>query len=169
MNTTSAASPGKSIAQPVHAWIVPGSVAISGRPGGGGRGFRVARRESDLNYYAEQGVTTIVSAMRSRASLVEYSQSGFGVRWHPLVDIFQGRVEIARLAEDVAETMAREPGAILVHTDRVSEWTAAISAAIRFRLGIAENMEQALEQAEADGFPVGGIARALCCCEEVKA
>jgi acyl-CoA reductase-like NAD-dependent aldehyde dehydrogenase len=28
---------------PVHAWIVPGSLAIAERPGGGGRSHRVAR------------------------------------------------------------------------------------------------------------------------------
>lgn len=153
---------------PVHAWIVPGQVAIGERPGGGGRSHRVSRRNDDLAYYREQGVTTIVSAMRSRHPLTEYARIGFGTRWVPMKDIVQGREAIAQLAEEVAVCMNREAGAILVHGDRVSEWTAAMDAAIRFRLGIAESMEQALEQAEADGFPVGEIARILCGQEEAK-
>jgi len=57
--------------------------------------------------------------------------------------------------------MAREPGAVLVHCDRVSEWLAAIDATIRLRLGLAPDVAVALEQAEADGMPVDDLARDL--------
>jgi hypothetical protein len=146
---------------PVHAWIVPGSLAIAERPGGGGRSHRVARRQAELTWWSDQGVRTIVSAMRSRHCITEYAQHGFGVRWHPLKDVVQARVEIPRLADDVAETMAREPGAVLVHCDRISEWLAAIDAAIRLRLALADDVATALDQAEADGLPVGDLARDL--------
>jgi hypothetical protein len=74
---------------PVHAWIVPGSLAIAERPGGGGRSHRVARRQAELTWWSDQGVRTIVSAMRSRHCITEYAQHGFGVRWHPLKDVVQ--------------------------------------------------------------------------------
>jgi len=146
---------------PPHAWIVPGALAIGERPGGGGRSQRVARREAELIWWHEQGVRTIISGMRSRHSLVEYAQHGFGVRWHPLKDMVQGRAEIPRLAADVADVMAREPGAVLVHCDRVSEWLAAIDASIRLRLGLAPDVPTALDQAQADGMPVSDLARDL--------
>ncbi len=147
--------------QPPHAWIVPGALVIAERPGGGGRSHRVARRESELVWWHEQGVRTIVSGMRSRHALVEYAQVGFGVRWHPLMDVVQARAEIPRLAADVADVMAREPGAVLVHCDRISEWLAAIDATIRLRLGLAPDVAVALTQAEADGLPVDDLARDL--------
>ena len=146
---------------PPHAWIVPGALAIAERPGGGGRSHRVARREAELAWWYEQGVRTIVSGMRSRHALTEYAQVGFGTRWHPLMDVVQARAELPRLATDVAEVMAREPGAVLVHCDRVSEWLAAIDASIRLRLGLAPDVAVALEQAEADGMPVDDLARDL--------
>ncbi len=146
---------------PVHAWIVPGSLAIAERPGGGGRSQRVSRRRADIAWWSEQGVRTIVSAMSSRHGLIEYAQNGFGVRWHPLKDLAQARVEIPRLADDVAVVMAREPGAVLVHCDRVSDWLAAIDAALRMRVGLAEDIAMALDQARADGMPVGDLAREL--------
>lgn len=146
---------------PPHAWIVPGALVIAERPGGGGRSHRVARREAELAWWHQQGVRTIVSAMRSRHALVEYSQVGFGTRWHPLMDVVQARAELQRLASDVAEVMAREPGAVLVHCDRVSEWLAAMDATIRLRLGLAPDVAVALEQAERDGMPVDDLARDL--------
>lgn len=146
---------------PVHAWIVPGTLAIAERPGGGGRSHRVARREAELAWWREQGVRTIVSCMRSRHALTEYARDGWGVRWHPLKDVVQARAEIPRIASDVADLIAREPGAVLVHCDRVSEWLAAIDASIRLRLGLAADVATALGQAEADGMPVDDLARSL--------
>jgi len=147
--------------EPPHAWIVPGALAVAERPGGGGRSHRVARREAEIAWWREQGVRTIVSGMRSRHALTEYAQVGFGTRWHPLMDVVQARAEIPRLADDVADVMAREPGAVLVHCDRVSEWLAAIDATIRLRLGLAPDVAMALEQAGADGMPVDDLARDL--------
>ncbi|MSO44077.1 MAG: hypothetical protein EXQ74_02020 [Thermoleophilia bacterium] len=146
---------------PVHAWIVPGSLAIAERPGGGGRSHRVARREADLAWWHAQGVRTIVSAMRSRHGLVEYAQAGYHVRWHPLRDVAQARAAIPLLADDVATVLAGNDGALLVHCDRVSEWLAAIDATLRIRLDRAGDVRQALEQAAADGLPVGDLARDL--------
>jgi hypothetical protein len=146
---------------PVHAWIVPGSLVVAERPGGGGRSHRITRRHAELAWWRAQGVTTIVSTMRSRHCVTEYAQAGFGVRWHPLKDMVQARAAIPRVAEDVATTMAREPDAVLVHCDRVSEWLAAVDAALRLRLGLADDVAAALEQAEADGMPVGDLARDL--------
>ena len=55
----------------------------------------------------------------------------------------------------------REPGAVLVHCDRVSEWLAAVDASLRLRLALAADAADALQQAEADGMPVGDLARSL--------
>ncbi len=150
-----------SVPAPIHAWIIPGSLAIAERPGGGGRSHRVARRNAEMAWWHEQGVRTIVSAMRSRHALTEYARLGYGTRWFPLKDLVQARGEIPHLADEVALLIAREPGAVLVHCDRVSEWLAAIDAAIRIRLGLAPDVASALGQAEADGMPVGDLARDL--------
>lgn len=146
---------------PVHAWIVPGSLAVAERPGGGGRSHRVTRRHRELAWWAEQGVRTIVSTMNSRHALSEYARHGFGSRWFPLKDLVQARDELPRMADEAALLIAREPGAVLVHCDRVSEWLAAVDASLRLRLALAGDAVEALEQAEADGMPVGDLARSL--------
>ena len=146
---------------PIHVWITPGALVVAERPGGGGRSHRPARREAELAWWHAEGVRTIVSAMRSRHGLVEYAQRGFGVRWHPLKDLVQARAELPRLADEVAAVLAREPGAVLVHCDRPGEWLAGIDAALRLKAGHARDGEDALAQAQADGLPVGDLARAL--------
>ena len=99
--------------------------------------------------------------MRSRHSLNDYALQAFAVRWHPLKDLVQARGEIPRMADDVADVLKREPGAVLVHCDRVTEWLAAMDASLRMRLGLARNVDEALDQARADGMPVGDLAREL--------
>ena len=143
--------------------IIPGALYIAERPGGGGRSQRVARRENDFAAAAEAGVRTLISGMRSRHGLLEYAQHGFGVRWYPLKDLVQARAEVPRMADEIAKVMAREPGAVLVHVDRWSEWDTAIAAALILRLGIAApgDTTGALERCEAMGLPVGDLSREI--------
>jgi hypothetical protein len=158
MDTTASSIPGYSGAV---AAIVPGTLYIAERPGGGGRSQRIARRHRDLAAAAAAGVATIVSLQRSRHGLIEYAQAGFGVRWHPLRDVVQGRGEIPRAAEDVADVLARDPGAVLVHVDRWGEWTTAAAAALMVRLDISPDAAAALDRCESLGLPVGDLARDL--------
>lgn len=143
--------------------IIPGSLYIAERPGGGGRSQRVPRRHADLAAASGAGVRVIVSCLTSRHALSEYARHGFSTRWHPLTDIHMathgGRLR--DLADEVALALTRGPGAILIHVDRWGEWTAAVAAVLRVRLGLASSWEEALEQGESDGLPAGEMARAL--------
>ncbi len=143
--------------------IIPGALYVAERPGGGGRSQRVARREKDLAAAAAAGVRIVVSGLRSRHSLIEYAQHGFGVRWYPLKDLVHARAEVPHMADEIAKVLSREPGAVLVHVDRWGEWDTAIAAALILRLGIAApgDTTAALERCEAMGLPVGDLAREI--------
>jgi hypothetical protein len=141
--------------------VVPGRVYVAERPGGGGRSHRAARREHDLAALHAAGVRTIVSLQRSRHALVEYAQEGFGTRWHPLRDVWQARQELPRAADDVADVLQREPGAVLIHVDRVSEWLAAAYAVMLVRLADSHSIATALTAADVAGLPVDDLAREL--------
>ncbi len=149
--------------EPRHwVWIVEGRLAIAERPGGGGRSHRVLRRDAELEWWAQMGVDAVVSAMRSRHGLLEAALRGFAVRWHPLFDPTQARRQMPELIDDVNELLGRPGnGAVLVHVDRPSEWVAAVDAALRLSLGAAATPAQALEQAAADGWPVGPVTAAI--------
>lgn len=145
-----------------YAWIVPGRVAVSERPGGAGRSHNRARRAGELDWWRSQGVHAIVSGLRTRHCLAEYVDAGFTVRWHPLRDPEQAREEMPDLVRAVGELLDAEPhGAVLVHCDMANEWLAAIDACLRRDLGLARTRRAALRAAEADGLPVGSLAASI--------
>lgn len=149
------------IAPSKYVWIVEGRLAVAERPGGGGRAHRVVRRDAELAWWRAQGVTTIVSAMRTRHGLLDAALGGYAVRWHPLVDERQAVAALPALVACVARELDARPGeAVLVHADRANEWVAALDARLRMRFGRVR-LDRALAQAAGDGFPVGRITYGL--------
>lgn len=146
---------------PKYAWIIPGRLAVAERPGRCGRNHRRALRAAEGAWWRAQGVTAVVSCMRSRHALAEYAEEGLDVRWHPLRDPDQAREELPRAVAAARELMEAGDGAVLVHCDCANEWLAAIDAALRLGLGLARTPRAALRAAEADGLPVGSLAASI--------
>ncbi len=147
---------------PIHAWIIPGQLAVAERPGGAGRSHRRELRFAEMTWWRSRGVVAIVSALRTRHALADYLEHGFLVRWHPLSDVEQARGEMVALVATVEELLAT-PGvsAVLVHCDSAGEWLAAIDASLRLGLGLATTPRSALRAAAADGLPVGSITTSI--------
>ena len=144
-----------------YAWIIPRRLAVAERPGRGGRSHRREIRIAEQAWWREQGVTAIVSCMRTRHALAEYAEDGLMVRWHLLRDPDQAAQDLALVVAAVHELLASGDGAVLVHSDRANEWLAAIDAALRLGLGLARTPRTALRAAEADGLPVGSLAASI--------
>jgi hypothetical protein len=144
-----------------YAWVVPGRLAVAERPGRGGRSHRRELRPREIDWWCGQGVTAVVSAMRTRHALDEYAERGLEVRWHPFRDPEGARREMPALTASVTELLDRGEGAVLVHCDRANEWLAAIDAALRLSLGLARRPSTALRAAAADGLPVGSLATSI--------
>ena len=144
-----------------YAWVVPGRLAVAERPGRGGRSHRRELRVAEQAWWREQGVTAVVSCMRSRHALAEYAEDGLVVRWHPLRDPGQAREELRQAVAAAIELMEAGSGAVLVHCDLANEWLAAVDAALRLGLGLARTPRAALRAAAADGLPVGSLAASI--------
>jgi hypothetical protein len=144
-----------------YAWIVPERLAVAERPGRGGRSHRRALRAAEIEWWKAQGVTTVVSAMRTRHALADYAAQGLAVRWHPLADPERARDGLHEIAGAVVGLLEADAGAVLVHCDRAGEWLAAIDATLRLALGLARTPRSALRAARADGLPVGSLATSI--------
>lgn len=144
-----------------YAWIIPGRLAVAERPGRGGRSHRRAIRDGEIAWWRGQGITAVVSGMRSRHALADYADAGLAVRWHPLREPDQAVAEVRRLAGAVRELLEADAGAVLVHCDRANEWLAAIDATLRLELGLARSARAALRAAAADDLPVGSLATSI--------
>ena len=144
-----------------YAWLIPQRLAVAERPGGGGRSHRRLRRERELAWWAAEGITTIVSGMRSRHGLLEAGLAGFRICWHPLTGDEQAARETQALVTTVRAHMERDDGAVLVHVDRAGEWLAGVDAALRLALGLARTRADALAQAAGDGLALGDVSRVI--------
>lgn len=145
-----------------YAWIVPERLAVAERPGRAGRSHRRLLRTGELEWWREQGVSAIVSALATRHCLVDYVEMDFFVRWHPLRDPEQARQEMPDLVRAVRDLLdADATRAVLVHCDMANEWLAAIDASLRLALGLARTPRAALRAAAADGLPVGSLATSI--------
>lgn len=144
-----------------YAWLIPGRLAVAERPGGGGRSHRIARRDDEFAWWAAQGVTTIVSGMRTRHGLVEAALAGFRIVWHPLVTAEQAAREIPALVRSVRERLEDREEVVLVHVDRAGEWLAGVDAALRLGFGVARTRPEALAQAAGDGLAVSEISTSI--------
>jgi hypothetical protein len=145
-----------------YAWILPGRLAAAERPGRGGRSHRRLLREREIAWWQEQGITAVVSGMRTRHALADYAAAGLTVRWLPLRDpdhACEGGMD--GLVAAVRELLGEDAGAVLVHCDRANEWLAAIDATLRMELGLARSPRAALRAARADGLPVGSLATSI--------
>lgn len=144
-----------------YAWLIHRRLAVAERPGGGGRSHRRDRRAAEIAWWSAQGVTAVVSGMRSRHALDVYAAAGWEVRWHPLREPGQAIHELPRLLNAVDELLAARTGVVLVHCDRPWEMLAAVDAALRVHLGLVDDRHGAFEAARRDGLPVGSLASSL--------
>jgi hypothetical protein len=159
--TVEIARGGRLVEPTTYAWIVPQRLAVAERPGRGGRSHRRGLRAAEIAWWREQGVTAVVSAMRTRHALADYAEHGLVVRWHPLTDPEQARTVLGDLVASVRELLGADRGAVLVHCDRANDWLAAIDATLRLSLGLASTPRSALRAARADGLPVGSLATSI--------
>lgn len=145
----------------VHAWLVPWRLAVAERPGGGGRTHRRERRHAEIAWWAARGITGVVSGMRSRHALDDYTAAGWEVRWHPLGTPAQAVVQLPALVSSAIELLDTRDGGVLVHCDLPGEYLAAADAALRLGVGLAADRHQAFLATRRDGLPVGSITSAL--------
>lgn len=152
-----------------YAWLIDDRLAVAERPGGGGRSHRIARRQSEFEWWRDRGVRHIVSGMRSRHGLVDAALFGFGVSWCPIADDHGADDDLRRLVSTAIGRLDQDAGAVLVHVDRPGEWLAAVDIRLRLSLGLASDMGEAMAQTDIDGFPVGDTTRRILGNPEVPA
>ncbi len=152
-----------------YAWLIDDRLVVAERPGGGGRSHRIARRQSEFEWWRDAGVRHLVSGMRSRHGLVDAALFGFGVSWCPIADGESASEDVRRLVSTAIDRLDRDAGAVLVHVDRPGEWLAAVDIRLRLALGLAADLGEAMAQTDTDGFPVGGTTRRILGMAEIPA
>lgn len=141
-------------------WVIQGRLAVSERIGGYGFQHRRVRREEEIAWLKNAGVTSILSLLDGNQNLAAYETSGFATLHEPLVELEP---------EDVARVFAtidiglRAPGAVLLlHRDIIDEAVAGVLAGYLVHSGLVEDPIVAIHAIqEILRRPLGPEARAM--------
>ena len=128
-------------------WARPRKLCALERPGGGGRSHRPERRQAEIDWLVESGVTTVVSTMATRHNLVHYEQAGLEWRHVPVASASEGAEALEQLLLLLRREL-RRPGAVAIHGNRHTDFVAAVCAAHLHetrRLAPAEALAEAAE------------------------
>lgn len=107
-------------------WVIQGRLAVSERIGGYGFQHRRVRREEEIAWLKNAGITSVLSLLQGNQNISAYESAGFATLHQPLVDLEPETIEAVFKTLDVG---LRAPGAVLlVHRDIIDEAVAGILA-----------------------------------------
>ncbi|HEX6713413.1 MAG TPA: hypothetical protein VF066_08505 [Thermoleophilaceae bacterium] len=105
-------------------WARPRKLCALERPGGGGRSHRPERREAEIEYLKQSGVRVVISLMKTRHNLDNYTDAGLEAIHLPVEQDEAGLLE----AVAVVKRETRKRGAVAIHDNRYTDFVAAICA-----------------------------------------
>ena len=107
-------------------WVIQGRLAVSERIGGYGFQHRRVRREEEIAWLKNAGVTSVLSLLQGNQNITAYETAGFATLHQPLTDLEPETIAAVFKTLDVG---LRAPGAVLlVHRDIIDEAVAGILA-----------------------------------------
>ena len=101
-------------------WVITDQLAVSERIGGYGFQHRKVRREEEIVWLKDHGVTTIVSLLGGNQNAMAYEMAG--LRFHGMdVDPEIEPDEAVPVFELLAEAMEPDDAVVLVHRDTIDD------------------------------------------------
>lgn len=118
-------------------WVIQGRLAVSERIGGYGFQHRRVRREEEIAWLKNAGITSVLSLLQGNQNIAAYEAAGFATLHQPLPDLEPGSVAAVFKTIDVG---LRAPGAVLlVHRDIIDEAVAGILAGYLVHSGLLKD------------------------------
>lgn len=115
-------------------WVIQGRLAVSERIGGYGFQHRRVRREEEIAWLKNVGVTSILSLLDGNQNVAAYEGAGFAVLHEPLTEL---EVDDVRRVFKAIDVGLRAPGAVLlVHRDIIDEAVAGVLAGYLVHSGL---------------------------------
>jgi hypothetical protein len=141
-------------------WVIQDRLAVSERIGGYGMQHRRVRREEEIAWLRNSGVTAVLSLLEGNQNLTSYEGAGLTTFHQPLADLEPASVEAVFSAIDAGLSM---PGAVLlVHRDIIDEAVAGVLAGYLVHSGLLADPIVAIHAVqEILKRPLGPEARAV--------
>ncbi len=142
-------------------WVIASKLAVAERIGGHGFQHRRVRREEEIAWLRENGVTTVLSLLTGNQNLASYEDAGLSVIHQPL----EGEVtpeDVKRIFGTLTELLSDAAAVVLVHRDHLDDTVAGLLAGFLVHSGLIENqIVAAAVIQEIIGRPIGPEGRAL--------
>lgn len=142
-------------------WVIADRLATSERIGGHGFQHRRVRREEELAWLKDAGITVVVSLLPGNQNIASYESIGLSVIHEPLDEEFEQR-DIDRVFAALSKALS-DPGAkVLIHRDHLDDVIAGVLAGFLVHSGMLQDpiIAAAVIQ-EILGRPLGPEGRAL--------
>jgi hypothetical protein len=117
-------------------WVISGRLAVSERVGGYGFQHRRVRREEEITWLRNQGITAVLSLLSSNQNMAAYVAAGFEAVHEPLVDLEPSSVE--RVFVTLHSVLRGRDTVLLLHRDTVDDSVAGILAGYLMFSGMVE-------------------------------
>lgn len=118
-------------------WVIQGRLAVSERIGGYGFQHRRVRREEEIAWLKNAGVTSVLSLLEGNQNINAYEAAGFATLHQPLTDFEPETVSAVFKTLDVG---LRAAGAVLlIHRDIIDESIAGVLAGYLVHSGLVED------------------------------
>ena len=108
-------------------WVIARRLAVSERIGGYGYQHRRVRREEEITWLREHGITTVVSFLPGRQNLGSYEAAGFRTGHIPIEDPLEPG-DTAPVFGVLDDALAKPGAVVLVHRDIIDDTVAGVLA-----------------------------------------
>jgi hypothetical protein len=142
-------------------WVIADSLATSERIGGHGFQHRRVRREEEITWLKDAGITAVVSLLPGNQNLGSYETVGFAVFHEPLNDEYE-LSSIDGVFAILSKALEGAAARVLIHRDYLDDTVAGVLAGYLVHSGlIADQILAAAVIQEILGRPLGPTGRSL--------
>ena len=142
-------------------WVIADSLATSERIGGHGFQHRRVRREEEITWLKDAGITAVVSLLPGNQNLASYETAGFTVFHEPLDEEYEVE-SIDGVFSTLVTALSGNKARVLIHRDHLDDTVAGVLAGYLVHSGLVDNqiLAAAVIQ-EIIGRPLGPEGRSL--------
>jgi hypothetical protein len=142
-------------------WVIADRLATSERIGGHGFQHRRVRREEELAWLKDAGITVVVSLLPGNQNIASYESIGLSVIHEPLEEEYE-HGDIDRVFAALSKALGDPKAKVLIHRDHLDDVIAGVLAGYLVHSGMVQDpiIAAAVIQ-EILGRPLGPEGRAL--------
>lgn len=107
-------------------WVISDRLAVSERIGGYGFQHRRVRREEEIAWLKNAGITAVLSMLDGNQNLAAYEAAGIAAHNEPLTELEPGSV--GRVFKAMREITSKPGTVLLVHRDIIDDTVAGVLA-----------------------------------------